>query len=117
MYGLKMKIFLRELFSYSGLKVIAVFAMVIDHVAVYLLSEDSMPYLLMRAIGRVSFPVFAMLIGQGYQHSHDRLRYGLSLFLFALLSEAPWQLLNADGSHNVMFTLLAGYLGDRKSVV
>ena len=34
----------------------------------------------------------------------------LSLLITACISEIPWQLLNDDGSHNVMFTLLIGLI-------
>ena len=39
----------------------------------------------------------------------NRMRYFLSLMLFAVVSEVPWYLLNGtDGTHNVMFTLALG---------
>lgn len=98
-------------FSSGGLKAIAMACMVMDHVACYLLPAGDAAVLPMRLVGRVSFPVFALLIGEGYVHTRDRVRYGLSLLVFALVSEIPWQLLRGDGTHNVMFTLLAGFLG------
>ena len=63
----------------------------------------------MRCFGRVAFPVFAFLVAEGFAHTRNRMRYFLSLLLFAAISEVPWYLLNgADGTHNVMFTLALG---------
>ena len=100
----------REL-SGSWLKMIAMLSMTIDHMAYYYGIENPYLYELMRTIGRIAFPTFAFLLAEGFVHTKNRQKYMLSLFIFALLSEIPWFLLNHDGSHNVLFTLLAGLLG------
>ena len=95
--------------SGSALKIIAVLSMVTDHCAYYLLDESSVTYDVMRCFGRIAFPVFAFLVAEGFAHTRNRMRYFLSLLLFAAISEVPWYLLNgADGTHNVMFTLALG---------
>ena len=100
---------LLPLLSGSALKIIAVLSMVTDHCAYYLLDESSVAYELMRCFGRISFPVFAFLVAEGFAHTRNRMRYFLSLLLFAAISEVPWYLLNGmDGTHNVMFTLALG---------
>lgn len=97
------------LLSGSALKIIAVLSMVTDHCAYYLLDESSVAYEVMRCFGRIAFPVFAFLVAEGFAHTRNRMRYFLSLLLFAAISEVPWYLLNgADGTHNVMFTLALG---------
>ena len=97
------------LLSGSALKIIAVLSMVTDHCAYYLLDEGSVAYEVMRCFGRIAFPVFAFLVAEGFAHTRNRMRYFLSLLLFAIISEVPWYLLNgADGTHNVMFTLALG---------
>ena len=99
------------LFSGSALKIIAVVSMVIDHCAYYLMDDNTMAYEVMRCFGRIAFPVFAFLVAEGFAHTRNRMRYFLSLLLFAAVSEVPWYLLNgADGTHNVMFTLALGVL-------
>ena len=97
--------------SGSWLKMIAMLSMTIDHMAYYYGIENPYLYELMRTIGRIAFPTFAFLLAEGFVHTKNRQKYMLSLFIFALLSEIPWFLLNHDGSHNVLFTLLAGVLG------
>lgn len=73
-------------------------------------------------IGRMAFPIYAFLIAQGCGRTRNIGRYLLRLFLFALLSEIPYDLLldelNVSGaralcitpfSHmNVLFTLFLG---------
>lgn len=93
--------------SGSSLKVIAMVTMVIDHTACYFIS-GGWEYECMRGIGRIAFPIFAFLIAEGYRHTRRKWDYGRNLLIFAFISEIPWMLLHTDGSHNVLFTLLAG---------
>ena len=100
---------LLPLLSGSALKIIAVLSMVADHCAYYLLDGNTWAYEVMRCFGRVAFPVFAFLVAEGFAHTRNRMRYFLSLLLFAVISEVPWYLLNGmDGTHNVLFTLALG---------
>lgn len=68
-----------------------------------------------RAVGRVSFVLFAFLIVEGFLHTRSRARYLLRLGLFALLSEIPFDLAFSGNmidwkSQNVYWTLLLGVL-------
>lgn len=95
--------------SGSALKIIALLSMLADHCAYFLMEPNAPLYNMLRCFGRIAFPVFAFLIAEGFANTRSRNRYFLSLMSFALISEIPWYLLNgADGSHNVMFTLLIG---------
>ena len=67
-------------------------------------------------IGRIAFPIFCFLLVEGFVYTRDRLRYGLSLFLFALISEVPFdlerKLMLVDPTYqNVFWTLFISYLG------
>lgn len=115
--------------SGSGLKLIAVASMLSDHLAALYLRDISAmrdvwfsighraitPYSLMRVFGRLAFPIFAFLLVEGFLHTRNRLRYGINLFVFAVLSEIPWNLVHEGTlcyqTQNVFFTLLIGYLG------
>ena len=115
--------------SGSWLKVMALTSMLLDHLAHFywrglpafrlvlfsIAGRDITPYLLVRMLGRLAFPMFAFLIVEGFLHTRNRKKYGLNLFVFALISEIPWNLVHSGNwlypSQNVMFTLLLGYLG------
>lgn len=113
----------------STLKLLAVLSMLVDHVALFLLrhhealqevlftvgSRDITPYFLMRAFGRIAFPIFSFLVVEGFVHTRNHFKYGRNLLLFALISEIPWNLAHVSTWHypgqNVFFTLFLGYLG------
>jgi hypothetical protein len=69
---------------------------------------------LLLMFGRFAFPLFAFLLVVGFEHTRNRKKYSLNLFVFALLSEIPFNLMTGRGlfcpTHNVMFTLLIGFL-------
>lgn len=116
-----------KILSGSMIKLIAITAMAIDHTAHFLLyyqealreplfmfhNRTVTWYFLLRCVGRLAFPIFAFLIVEGFVHTSNRRRYGWSLLICALVSEIPWMLLHDFQltSHNVMFTLLLGFLG------
>ena len=93
--------------SGSALKVIALVSMTLDHIA-YHLMDHGIAYDAMRTMGRMAFPIFAFLLVEGYVHTRSVRKYALNLFVFALVSDIPWWLLNRDNTHNVFFTLLLG---------
>ncbi len=104
-----------KVLSGSALKCLALITMIIDHTAYVLLSKGTRIYVVMRAVGRLAFPIYCFLIAEGFLHTRDRKKYGIRLFLFALISELPWNLMNRGTllyeKQNVFFTLLLGYLG------
>lgn len=118
--------------SGSSLKLIAIIAMAIDHFAAsivyYGILLPAVPltpgtsewtwyraYTVMRFIGRIAFPIFCFLLVEGFLHTSNRRKYAIRLFLFALLSEIPfdWAIFETpvDWEHqNVFFTLLIGFI-------
>lgn len=118
-----------RILSGSSLKLIALITMLIDHTAAVLLvrteaaitplfcigSHPITIYYLCRLAGRLAFPIYAFLISEGYIHTRNKIKYGVSLFIFALISEIPWNLEHIGfwlyENQNVFFTLLLGYIG------
>lgn len=93
------------------LKIIAVITMIIDHVGLFFFPQ----YIIFRIIGRLSFPIFAFLIVEGFYHTNNILKYMIRLGVFAIFSEIPFDLLTTgkffDLRHqNVFFTLLIGVI-------
>jgi len=105
------------------LKWIALFAMLIDHIAFAFVRTDTLPGVFMHGIGRITMPVMCFFIAEGFAHSRNVKKYALRLLLFALVSQVPYTFLQTGqlfprydtlpdllGSLNVLFTLLFGLL-------
>ena len=124
-----------QILSGNALKMIALITMIIDHIGAVILEmgivdgyntgrlrisyeaalfwwyADS----LVRAVGRIAFPIYCFLITEGFTHTHNAKKYALRLGVFALLSEIPFDLAFYHswfytGHQNVFFTLLLGLL-------
>lgn len=130
--------------SGSTLKLIALVTMLIDHTAAvllpYLMLEHGVYYfgfsmeyalsapgegpagwfyilyqIMRRLVGRLAFPIYCFLLVEGFERTHSRVRYAFRLFLFALVSEVPFDLafngrIFYTYYQNVFFTLLLGFL-------
>lgn len=95
--------------SNSSLKVIACLTMLIDHIGAILYPDIS----LLRMIGRLSFPIFAFLVVEGFHHTQNIKKYGIRLGIFALISEIPYDLAFRGNlidfyRQNIFFTLFLG---------
>lgn len=98
--------------SSSALKIIAITAMVLDHLSVLFFGTGPTTF---RIIGRIAFPIFAFLISEGVRYSGNIRKYAVRLFAFALISEIPFDIGFASefidfSKQNVYFTLLLGLL-------
>lgn len=76
------------------MKILAVCSMLIDHTAIFLYPHfiGKTCYIWLRAIGRLAFPIYAFLIVNGYQKTHDVKRYLTRLIAFAAVSQIPYVL-------------------------
>ncbi len=121
-----------QIISGSTLKIIAVISMLTDHFAAGVLSRymstlstvdvDDLRwqniytvYDKMRSFGRIAFPIYCFLLVEGFMHTRNRKKYAARLFLFALISEIPFDLLFRGKIlehtyQNVFFTLFFGML-------
>ncbi|WP_027624848.1 TraX family protein [Clostridium lundense] len=121
--------------SGSTLKIMAVISMLIDHIGGVLIlmgiyyklipyhgnmnmdysSKLYIVFMMMRAIGRIAFPIFCFLLVEGYVHTSNKKKYALRIFIFALISEIPFNLafgnkvfIPVSRLNNVFFTLFLG---------
>ena len=99
------------------IKLIAIVSMLIDHTGA--IFQGYLPadmYTLMRAVGRIAFPLFAFFIIEGFTHTRNVKNYLLRLAVFAVLSEIPFDYaffgwsgrLFSWGHQNVFVTLTLG---------
>lgn len=91
------------------LKLIALITMSVDHIGI-LYQIDTF-----RFIGRISFPLYAFLLVNGYYHTHNKFKYMLNLLLFGLISEIPFNLFIFNKIfypeyNNIYLTLLIGLI-------
>ncbi|MDR3085630.1 MAG: conjugal transfer protein TraX [Christensenellaceae bacterium] len=77
-------------FSSDAIKLWAITAMLIDHIAWLFIPLESPLGLASHLIGRTTIPIMCFGVAEGYRFSHDRRRYALRLLLFAALSHLPF---------------------------
>lgn len=123
-------------FSGTALKTIACIIMLIDHIGASCIEAGLLlPKLetgevsggawdqlslfqldrVLRFTGRLAFPIFCFLLVEGFVHTRDVKKYVRRLFLFALISEVPFDLAFfrtpfALDHQNVYWTLALGVL-------
>ncbi len=95
--------------SIFSLKIIACVTMVLDHIK-YAIPETTC--FATQYLGRIAFPLFAFLVGEGYCHTSNLKKYSKRLILFALISQIPFMLFRTLVGEwrmlNILFTLLLG---------
>lgn len=103
--------------SAAALKWLAVVTMVIDHFALavyrWLPNYDYNVYFVLRKIGRLAFPIYCFLLVEGFFHTRNVAKYFRNCFLFAVISELPFNMavfgkVVYPKGQNVYFTLCIG---------
>lgn len=72
------------------LKLIAVIAMVIDHIAWAFIPFGSIAGQIMHVIGRITAPIMCFMIAEGYYKTSNVKKYAQRLGLLALISHIPY---------------------------
>ena len=127
-------------FSHNALIIIAMFSMLMDHIAFVLIKNGKLYgydealyrnaillpeakkwlllYQVLRTIGRLAFPIYALLIVEGFRRSNNVFKYILRIFTLALISEIPFDLMifnkfltiECFSLQNVLFTYFINLL-------
>lgn len=100
-------------FTGNQLKLIALITMTIDHVGMMLFPRARV----LRAIGRIAFPIFSYMIAEGCQYTRNRKKYLLSMISLAAVCQLVYFFAMGSLSMSVLvtFSLSIGliYLLDR----
>lgn len=117
--------------SADAFKLIAAVAMIVDHAAFGLLHYyltkyymDILPqtytnlnklYEYSRYFGRIAFPIFCFFLVEGFIRTSNVKKYAIRLFIFALISEIPFDLsqyriVYYSNHQNVLFTMFLGLI-------
>ena len=97
--------------SRDGLKLIAVAAMTLDHIAWLLFPgypTQALP-LILHIIGRLTCPIMCFFIAEGYHHTKNFRRYALRLLLLAIVSHFAY--LYASNAYIDWHSFLPFYYG------
>ncbi len=93
----------------NKLKLIALILMTVDHVGAVLFPQ----IIVLRVIGRLSFPLFAFLLVEGFKHTRSFTNYLIRILAFGFISEIIYDLtfhgsFSLNNRQNIMFTLALG---------
>ena len=94
------------------LKIIALITMIFDHIKYSIPITDGFAT---QYFGRISFPLFAFLLTEGYIHTSNKNKYLKRLLLLAIISQIPFMLFRTLVYNklmlNIIFTFLFAILG------
>ncbi|MBR6380212.1 MAG: hypothetical protein IKS07_00870 [Lachnospiraceae bacterium] len=76
----------------NALKYIAIVAMLIDHIGWTFVATNSVLGQVMHFVGRLTGPIMAYMLYEGYLHTRSVKKYALRLGIFALISWVPYSL-------------------------
>ena len=93
----------------TSLRLLALGLMLLDHMWATIVPGN----MWMTYVGRLTFPIFAFQVTEGFFHSSDRKQYMKRLLLFGLMAEVPFDFMMVSAPififhQNVMFTLALG---------
>ncbi len=76
--------------SSDALKLIAIIAMLTDHIAWAFVPSGTTAAIIMHAIGRLTAPIMCYFIAEGYHHTRNVRKYMARLGIFAVISQIPF---------------------------
>lgn len=99
-----------QVFNRDAIKYIAMFTMLLNHIAHIFLERGAPLYEIFQDIGFFTAPVMCYFLVEGYGYTQSKVKYGLRLLLFAAVSQLPFYLAFGYQSLNMIYTLLCCFL-------
>lgn len=104
----------------TQIKVIAIIAMTLDHIAYTFLPADTATHYILHLVGKTTAPIMCFFLAEGFRHTHDKKKYFLRLLLFAVISQpvyymyvygtAPTSILNFMCNMSMMVSLMLAFI-------
>lgn len=92
------------------IKYIAVAAMLLNHIAHIFLPGGTLLKEIFLDIGYFTAITMCYFLVEGYQYTHSKKQYAIRLFLFALISQIPYEMAFGMGMLNMIYTLFVCFL-------
>ena len=100
----------------TQIKVIAIIAMTLDHIAFTFVPFGTALHYVLHLIGKTTAPIMCYFLTEGFRYTHDRKKYFIRLLLFAAISQpvyyiyvygsVPDSVLRLISSLNFLFALV-----------
>ncbi len=92
------------------IKYFAMFTMLLNHIAHMFLLKGTPLYELLEDIGFFTAPVMCYFLVEGYEYTRSKVKYGLRLLLFAVISQIPFMLAFEQEGLSMIYTLFCCFL-------
>ncbi|MCM1122428.1 MAG: conjugal transfer protein TraX [Eubacterium sp.] len=99
-----------RVFNRDAIKYIAMFTMLLNHIAHIFLPYGTVLYRVFEYIGYFTMPVMCFFLVEGYDYTRSKVKYGMRLLIFAVMSQIPFSLAFHYGRLNMIYTLLCCFL-------
>ena len=94
----------------DAIKYFAMFAMLLNHIANVFLTPGTLLAELFLDIGYFTAITMCYFMVEGYRYTRSKKKYGMRLFLFALLSQFPFSFAFHHGGLSMIYTLFVCFL-------
>ena len=74
----------------NALKIIAIIAMTMDHIAIEFMPPSTVKYQLLRIVGKFTIVIMCYMVVEGYKHTHNIKKYLTRMFVFSIVSHIPF---------------------------
>lgn len=92
------------------IKYIAMAAMLLNHIANIFLPSGTLLNEIFLDIGYFTAITMCYFLVEGYEYTHSKKQYGIRLFVFAVISQIPFQMAFQHGGLNMIYTLFICFL-------
>lgn len=99
-----------QILNRDVIKYAAMLVMLLNHISHIFLESGTLLKEVFEDVGYFTAITMCYFLVEGYEYTHSKTKYGLRLFLFAVLSQIPFQLAFHFGNLNMLFTLFFCFL-------